>query len=76
MKLSQKKTLRLLRTVSKLKNAVVFYLLKNREERKIPKLKEMIELTIARQKQIIEEKRKRKERIQFEVRTAGYLDDD
>ena len=76
MKLSQKKTLRLLRTVSKLKNAVVFYLLKNREERKIPKLKEMIELTIARQKQIIEEKRTRKERIQFEVRPGGYLDDD
>jgi hypothetical protein len=49
--------------ILKLKNAVMFYLLKNREQRKVPKLKDIISQAIAKQKQQNEEKRKRREKL-------------
>ena len=42
--------MRVQRAVTKLKNAVMYYLIKNREQRKVPKLKDIIEQAIAKQK--------------------------
>ena len=62
--------------MTKLKNAVMYYLIKNREQRKVPKLKDIIEQAIAKQKKQNEEKRKRRENISLEIKSNDqFLDE-
>ena len=74
--LKDAEALRVQRAVTKLKNAVMYYLIKNREQRKVPKLKDIIEQAIAKQKKQNEEKRKRKENITLEIKSNDqFLDE-
>ena len=43
-----------------LKNAVMYYIVKAREARKVPKLQEILEQAVARQKRLKEERRKKR----------------
>ena len=62
--------------ILKLKNAVMYYLIKNRETRKVPKLKDIIEQAINKQKMQNEERRKKRENLTLEIKPADKFMDE
>jgi len=61
-----------------LKNAIMYYIVKARDARKVPKLQEILEQAIERQKRIKEESRKRRQNMTLDQLEphANYLTDE
>ena len=54
------------RLILKLKNAIMYYIVRNREERKVPKLSDILHQAIEKQKKEKEERRRQKQNMTLE----------
>lgn len=69
------KAMEIHRIILKLKNAIMYYIIRNREQRKVPKLKEIVQTAIETQKKKNEDRRRKKENLSLDLENSNQFMD-
>ena len=60
---------------TELKNAIIYYIIRKRERRKVPKLKDRIQSSIEKNKKANEDRRRKKENFSLEIKSNNEFMD-
>ena len=60
---------------TELKNAIIYYIVYNREQRKVPKQKDIIQSSIEKNKKANEDRRRKKENFSLEIKSNNEFMD-
>lgn len=53
----------------------MYYIVRNREQRKVPKLKDIIQASVEKNKKLNEERRKKKENFSLDIKSSNEFMD-